>query len=210
MRQSVQAGQPRAVAPAPGPALVSGPDPGHVLVAGVGNIFLRDDGFGPEVARRLASEPLAFQPGVQVVDYGIRGMHLAYDLLDPVDALVLVDALPPGSGMPGDLRVMQITPEDLTSGSHIGQPHVGQPHVGLGLDPHGMDPLTVLARLRSLGGELPMTYLVGCVVADTEEGIGLSSAVEAAVPRAMAQVISLAAQHVSAVAAELTPTDPRR
>jgi hydrogenase maturation protease len=168
-----------------------------VLVAGVGNIFLRDDGFGPEVARRLASEPLAFQPGVQVVDYGIRGMHLAYDLLDPVDALVLVDALPPGSGMPGDLRVMQITPEDLTSGS-------------LGLDPHGMDPLTVLARLRSLGGELPMTYLVGCVVADTEEGIGLSSAVEAAVPRAMAQVISLAAQHVSAVAAELTPTDPRR
>jgi len=69
-----------------------------VLVAGVGNVFLRDDGFGPAVARRLAEE-VSGLPGwapeeVQVRDYGIRGLHLAYDLLDGVDALVLVDVLP--------------------------------------------------------------------------------------------------------------------
>ena len=57
----------------------------RVLVAGVGNLFLGDDGFGPEVVRRLAEQG-TLPPGVRVVDYGIRGMHLAYDLLDTVDA----------------------------------------------------------------------------------------------------------------------------
>ena len=66
-----------------------------VLVAGVGNIFLRDDGFGPEVARRLAADAGRAAPGVLAVDYGIRGMHLAYDLLAGVDLLVLVDTVPP-------------------------------------------------------------------------------------------------------------------
>lgn len=65
----------------------------NILVAGIGNLFLTDDGFGPEVARRLQEHGLP-TPGVRVVDYGIRGMHLAYDLLDGVDALVIVDALP--------------------------------------------------------------------------------------------------------------------
>ena len=66
-----------------------------VLVAGVGNIFLHDDGFGPEVARRLAGDAGRTVPGVLAVDYGIRGMHLAYDLLNGVDLLVLVDTVPP-------------------------------------------------------------------------------------------------------------------
>lgn len=70
----------------------------RVLVAGVGNLFLSDDGFGPEVVRALAGAD-TLPPGVRVVDYGIRGMHLAYDLLDGYDALVLVDACP-GGGRP--------------------------------------------------------------------------------------------------------------
>jgi hypothetical protein len=78
---------------------------GRVLVAGVGNIFLGDDGFGPEVVRRLADRPLP--PDVRVVDYGIRGMHLAYDLLDDVDLLVLVDAAPRG-GRPGDVVLLEV------------------------------------------------------------------------------------------------------
>jgi len=136
-----------------------------------------------------------------VTDYGIRGMHLAYDLLGGVKALVLVDAVPPQPGnLPGDIRVLQIGPQDLDAGSPP----------GLGLDPHGMDPLTVLTRLRALGGTQPVTYVVGCVVADTEPGIGLSSAVEAAVPHAMAQVLSLAAKHIPAVPPELSRTELRR
>lgn len=162
-----------------------------VLVAGVGNMFLRDDGFGPEVARRLATDG-GLPSGVEVVDYGIRGMHLAYDLLAGVDVLVLVDAVPPdrgpagdGSGpsVPGSLRVLRIRGEDLDGGT--------------ALDPHGMDPAAVLGRLRTLGGEVPETYVVGCVPADVTEGVGLSPLVAAALPGAMAAVVNLLSQHTS-------------
>lgn len=165
----------------------------RVLVAGVGNIFLRDDGFGPEVARRLASDAGLLTSDVRVVDYGIRGMHLAYDLLDGVEVLVLVDAVPslsvsslegeeqPGSAA-GSIRVMRIRSEDLDGRA--------------ALDPHGMNPAAVLGRLRTLGGELPTTYVVGCVPEDVSEGIGLSDAVSAAVPEAVSAVVSLVARHV--------------
>ncbi len=76
----------------------------RILVAGIGNIFLGDDGFGPEVMRHVP-QGLA-GPHVQLVDYGIRGMHLAYDLLDGCEALVLVDAIP-SSGAPGTLHVFE-------------------------------------------------------------------------------------------------------
>ena len=168
----------------------------RILVAGVGNIFLRDDGFGPEVARRLAAgagpeaaeaEGVGAGPerrGLLAVDYGIRGMHLAYDLLAGADLLVLVDTVPPddpGEAAPGSIRVLRVRPEDLDANTS--------------LDPHGMDPVAVLGRLRSLGGELPVTYVVGCVPADLTEGIGLSGPVAAAVPLAVAAVVELIAQY---------------
>ena len=142
----------------------------RVLVAGIGNLFLTDDGFGSEVARRLAAEVLP--EGVRVVDYGIRGMHLAYDLLDGYDALVVVDTLP-GTSAPGDLSVLEVGPDDLGEGE---------------LDAHGMAPVAVLASLGQLGGSLPPTYVVGCQPADVGEGIGLSPEVAAAVPRALSLV----------------------
>ncbi len=139
----------------------------NVLVAGIGNLFLTDDAFGSEVARRLAGGPMP--EGVKVVDYGIRGMHLAYDLLDGYDALLVVDAMP-GDGEPGDLRVLEVGPDDLGEGE---------------LDAHGMAPVAVLASLGQLGGSLPPTYVVGCQPADVGEGIGLTPAVAAAVDRAV-------------------------
>jgi hydrogenase maturation protease len=144
-----------------------------VLVAGLGNLFLTDDGFGSEVARRLAAGPLP--DAVKVVDYGIRGMHLAYDLLDGFDALVLVDAVP-GEGPPGELTVLEVGPDDLGQGE---------------LDAHGMAPVSVLASLGQLGGSLPPTYVVGCRPGDVGEGMGLTPAVEAAVDRAVALVHEL-------------------
>jgi hydrogenase maturation protease len=143
----------------------------RVLVAGVGNIFLGDDGFGPEVARRL----IATTPGVddvRVDDYGIRGMHLAYDLLDGYDALVLVDTVPSAVGdPPGTLHVLEVGPDDLGSGE---------------FDAHGMNPVAVLANLEALGGSLPATYVVGCVPMSLDERIGLSDPVADAVPDAVA------------------------
>jgi hydrogenase maturation protease len=141
--------------------------PGEVLVAGVGNLFRGDDGFGPEVVRRLTGLPA----GVRAVDYGIRGMHLAYDLLDGYDALVVVDAVP--GGPPGTVTVRRVGPDDLGTGT---------------FDAHGMDPVAVLANLDRLGGTLPPTYVVGCRVVTVAEGIGLSPPVAAAVPDAVAAV----------------------
>ncbi|HLL09350.1 MAG TPA: hydrogenase maturation protease [Nocardioidaceae bacterium] len=145
----------------------------RVLVAGIGNIFLGDDGFGSEVARRLARHPLP--DGVRVVDYGIRGMHLAYDLLDGFDALIIVDALP-GSGEPGDLTVLEVGPDDLGEGV---------------LDAHGMDPVAVLASLGALGGELPRTFVVGCQPFGVGDGIGLTPAVRQSVDAAVTLVTRL-------------------
>lgn len=150
----------------------------RVLVAGIGNLFFGDDGFGPEVVRQLAAqEPV---PDVRIVDYGIRGMHLAYDLLDGYDALVLVDALP-GDGAPGELSVLEVGADDLGSGD---------------FDPHGMAPVAVLASVSQLGGTLPPTYVVGCRPSSIEEGIGLSAPVAAAVPRAMAAVREVLCERV--------------
>ncbi len=143
----------------------------RILVAGIGNIFLGDDGFGPEVVRILAgTRP---PEGVRLVDYGIRGMHLAYDLLDHWDGLVLVDAVPE-AGEPGAVRVFEV--EDAAPAA-------------AGVDAHGMDPASVFATLAALGGSRPRTVVVGCQAQCVEEGIGLSPAVSAAVEPAAEAVL---------------------
>jgi hydrogenase maturation protease len=152
----------------------------RVLVAGIGNVFATDDGFGPEVARRLATLPVP--DGVRVVDYGIRGLHLAYDLLDPWDALVLVDAVP-DRGAVGTVVLVDVRPDDIGTGTPIDAAQ---------LDAHGMDPATVLATLAALGGRLPArTLLVGCQIADTGDGMGLTPPVAAAVEAAVGRVHAL-------------------
>jgi hydrogenase maturation protease len=148
-----------------------------ILVAGIGNIFFSDDGFGPEVVRHLSSsEEPALPDDVRLVDYGIRGMHLAYDLLDGYAALVLIDALP-GHGDPGEVVVLEVGPDDLGGGGE--------------LDAHGMGPVAVLSNLSALGGEMPPTYVVGAQPLEVGEGIGLTAAMMAAVPQAAQAVRSL-------------------
>jgi len=148
-----------------------------VLVAGVGNIFLGDDGFGSEVARRLATRPLP--TGVRVADYGIGGIHLAYDLLGDVDLLVLVDALPRGVA-PGTVSLLEVD-----AGTGTEHPTV---------DSHAMDPATVFASVRGLGGTMPPTVVVGCEPAEVSERMGLSPAVAAAVEPTVARILELLAE----------------
>jgi hydrogenase maturation protease len=148
----------------------------RILIAGIGNIFLGDDGFGPEVMRRVCGR--VDTDGVCAVDYGIGGMHLAYDLLEEWDALVLVDAIP-NCGSPGRLHVFEADHES--------------PGGPAGLDAHGMDPVTVFASLRALGGTAPRTIVVGCEVADVSDAMGLSEPVQAAVPEAVAAVAAAVA-----------------
>lgn len=155
--------------------------PPATLVAGIGNIFHGDDGFGSEVARRLLREPIP--DGVRVVDYGIGGIHLAYDLLDGVDLLVLIDAIPRDGVQPGTLSVIEADAGGLPPAP---------------LDSHAMDPAAVLANVRSLGGEVPRTLIVGCQPADVNEGMVLSDAVEAAVEPAVALVREVLDEHAPA------------
>lgn len=152
-----------------------------ILVAGIGNIFFGDDGFGSEVVRQGAIAP--GDPSVRVIDYGISGMHLAYDLLDDWDTLVLVDAVP-CRGKPGTLHVFHADHEagDVESGCGVA-----------GVDGHSMDPAAVFASLRALGGNVPYTIVVGCETGSIEEGIGLTEPVARAVPRAVRAVEEIVA-----------------
>lgn len=154
----------------------------RILVAGIGNIFLGDDGFGVEVASRLSRRP---QPeGVRVVDFGIRGLDLVYALLDPYDAVILVDVVCRG-GSPGSLYLIRPEVDD---------------EVPVSLEAHGMEPAKVLALARSLGGGSAPTYLVGCepeAITDPECGdvqVGLSPAATAAVDVAVEMVEELVAR----------------
>ena len=151
----------------------------RILVAGIGNVFLRDDGFGVEVSHLLGRR--ALPDGVRVEDYGIRGIHLAYDLLEGYDALVLVDAVPMGES-PGTLAV--IDPEPA-----IGRPTRSSSNADEGsviaVDAHAMSPDIVLATLTRLGGSVDRIVIVGCQPGNLDEGMGLSPAVRGAVTAAV-------------------------
>jgi len=152
----------------------------RVLIAGVGNIFLGDDGFGVEVVKRLAGCELP--EGVEVKDFGIRGMDLAYALQDDYELVVLVDATPRGE-RPG--TVYLIEPEIKDDGE-------------VSLDTHGMDPVKVIKLSRVLGARPTRTLVVGCepqVIVTGEDYddmlMELSEPVRAAVEEAVKLVRSL-------------------
>jgi hydrogenase maturation protease len=161
---------------------------GRLLIAGVGNIFLGDDGFGPEVARRLEAERL---PGwARVADYGISGMHLAYDLADGYDTAILIDAAPRG-GEPGTVTVLDVEAEhrrDLAAaGGALGASRL--------FDAHGMQPDVVLGVLEMLGAAGSARILVvGCEPASVDYGMELSEPVAKAVDEAVRVVLSLVAE----------------
>jgi hydrogenase maturation protease len=152
----------------------------RILIACVGNIFLGDDGFGVEVAQRLASR--ALPPEVSVKDFGIRGFDLAYALMESYDLTILVDACARG-GAPGTVYLIEPDPVEET------------PHTGPGLEPHGMNPMNVLRMVKSLGGTAGRVLIVGCEPAELESDhdgqFGLSEPVRAAVEVAISMIESL-------------------
>jgi hydrogenase maturation protease len=145
----------------------------RVLIAGIGNIFLADDGFGVEVVRRLVEVPLP--GGVQLADVGIRGLHLAYQLVDGYDLLVAVDTVSRG-GTPGTVYVIE--------------PELGETQGRA--DAHSIDLPSVFAMVRALGGNLGRVLVVGCEPASLEERIGLSPIVEAAIEPTIRRIRDIA------------------
>ena len=148
-----------------------------ILVAGIGNIFLQDDGFGVEVAKRLADSELP--EGVKVTDFGIRGVHLAYEMLDGgYDTTILIDAAPRGEA-PGTVYLIEPDLDNI------------DPQQSASMDAHSMDPQVVFATLKSLGGSPRRVLIVGCEPLVIDDGIGLSEPVGRAVEEAVRLVHSV-------------------
>jgi hydrogenase maturation protease len=148
----------------------------RVLIAGIGNIFLGDDAFGVEVAQQMircrSADCLPQQ--VRIVDFGIRGLDLAYALCDSVEIAILVDAAPLGQPA-GTLQVLEIQYP----------PASGAP---VALDGHSLDPVKVLSVAASMDARLRRVLLVACepdLSDDQEMRMGLSKAVADAVPHAV-------------------------
>jgi len=148
----------------------------HVLVAGVGNVFLNDDGFGVEVVRRLAQRDLP--PNTVVADYGVRGVHLAFELLSTPRLLVLVDTISRGRS-PGTLYVVDPELDESLSAPP---------------DAHAMDPRSVLDAVRQMGGVVPRTLIVGCEPESLDEGMTLSVPVREAIEPAIGMITQLIAR----------------
>jgi len=148
-----------------------------ILVAGIGNIFLGDDGFGSEAARRMVRFT---SPDVRIVDFGIRTLDLAYALMDGYESVVIVDATQRGDP-PGTVSVIE---PDLSELDNV-------PAV---MEAHAMDPIRVLALARSMGADLKNVRIVGCepeTFGPDEGALGLSPSVAAAIDGAIEAIGSL-------------------
>lgn len=157
---------------------MSGPLDLKILVAGIGNIWMKDDGFGGEVAKRLNNRDLP--KDVTVTDFGIGGLDLAYELQGGFAALVLVDISRQG-GEPGTLYVMEVDEDEVE----------GEIQDGVMMDPHGMDPQTVLRFIKSTGAWPGRVVIIACEPSEVGDfGLGLSAEVEGAVDRAVDLVLS--------------------
>ncbi len=149
----------------------------RILVAGIGNAWLKDDGFGGAVVKRLESRELP--EGAAVFDFGTGGLDLAYEVMRGYDALLLIDVSRQG-GPPGTLYVMEALKDEVEAGIEDGQM----------INPHAMDPQTVLRFVKTLGAWPGKVVILACEPAQVEEmGIGLSPEVESAVDAAVGVVI---------------------
>jgi len=156
----------------------------RILIAGIGNIFLGDDGFGVEVANRLLGH--SFPQGVRVADFGIRGFDLAYALMEGYESTILIDAYPTNAS-PGTISLLEPDLNELTTSGGSG---------GF-VEPHAMNPASVLRMAAGMGAQLKRVLLVGCAPATLgpEEGqMGLSETVTASVDEAVKLVESLVAK----------------
>ncbi|HVT26392.1 MAG TPA: hydrogenase maturation protease [Lacipirellulaceae bacterium] len=160
----------------------------RILIAGIGNIFIGDDAFGCEVAQRLAQT--ALPADVRVVDYGIRGIDLAYALMDGYESVILVDAVPRGEA-PGTLFVIEPELNDDDSAAAVPM-----------IDMHNLDPAKVLQLARAYGGRLQQVLLVGCepaAIGDAgEPPPSMSESVRSAISAAVELVQSLVEQLLAA------------
>lgn len=156
-------------------------DQPRILIAGIGNIFLGDDGFGCEVLKQLQKR--TWPDNVRLVDFGIRGFDLTYALLDGYDLTIFVDATPRG-GLPGTIYTIEPTLDDLDALDANASM----------VETHGMKPMRVLGLAKSMGGQFKKILLVGCepeTLGPEEGAMGLSAVVQLSVAKAVRVIETL-------------------
>lgn len=158
----------------------------RILIAGLGNSFEGDAGFGVEAARRLARAPLP--AGVTVSDVGVRSLHLAYAMLDRPDLLLVIDAVRRG-GPPGTVYLMDVSDETG-----------GPPHQVA--EAHGMNIDTVVTAFWTLGGKRTPVLLVGCEPSVIAERMGLSPVVKRALPKVVELIRATAERWLASAAGQ--------
>ncbi len=156
----------------------------RVLIAGVGNIFFGDDGYGCEVISRMRDE--IYPDDVRIEDYGIRGTHLSFELMSGYEGAILIDAVPKG-GEPGSLYVIE---PDVQAAAGTA-------------DAHSMDLSTVFAFMRTLDGVLPRILIIGCEPGSASDEMSLSEPVEQAVGRTIPLVREVFEKHFAGAAAQV-------
>jgi len=148
----------------------------RVMIAGVGNMFMKDDGFGGAVIKKMLDKK--FPEGVEIKDFGTGGLKMAYDLMKGYDGLILLDASMRGE-KPGTLCVIEPDENDINPDLEQGGP----------IDPHGADPATVLRFVKSIGSWPAKVLIVACEPETIEDfEIGLSEPVNAAIDEAVEMV----------------------
>ena len=148
----------------------------RVMIAGIGNMFMKDDGFGSAVVKKIMNRQLP--EGVEVKDFGTSGLKLAYDLMKGYDALIFLDASARGE-KPGTLYVIEPNESDFSNDLEQGGP----------IDPHGADPVTVLRFVKSIGSWPGKVVVVACEPESVDEfEIGLSEPVDSAIDPAVEMV----------------------
>src|SRR4051812_48391777 len=138
----------------------------RVVVAGVGNVLRRDDGFGVYVAEHLHERGAPDE--VRVVDIGIGGIHLVHELLERADALIVIDAVDLGRP-PGTVMVVRPEVREPSGRDDLADMHYATPERAL--------------MLASALGVLPdRAWIVGCQPEDPDGlGHGLTPTVARAV-----------------------------
>jgi hydrogenase maturation protease len=148
----------------------------RVMIAGIGNMFMRDDGFGSAVVKKIMNKQ--FPEGVEVKDFGTGGLKLAYDLMKGYDGLIFLDTSARGE-KPGTLYVIEPDEKDFSNDLEQGGP----------IDPHGADPVTVLRFVKSIGSWPAKVFIVACEPETVEDfEIGLSEPVNKAIDTAIEMV----------------------
>ncbi|MGH9107160.1 MAG: hydrogenase maturation protease [Acidimicrobiales bacterium] len=174
----------------------------RVLVAGIGNIFLGDDGFGPAVVARIPAGGLP--ASVVAHDFGIGGVHLAYELLSGIyGCVVMVDAVPMGEP-PGTLALIEAGDFSAQVPGSRARPWgagPGEPEAGARLDAHSMSPASVLAAVSAMGGEVPRALIVGCQPGALEASLELSPAVESSLDAGVELVVKVSGEEAARLVA---------